>query len=153
MAMKQAKGHNSFATPEKSYEDMDCVKIEVAADQVSIEKPAGMLERVRQTLFGSSPEPNDMHIIEEQSQGHTEDSRSVQLSMASNCSQMSTPEKHGKKRSVLDELESYWEEHDKISASSEKIGIKRLQVDDMMLDDMMLLKPGGKRQGAFCIGI
>lgn len=47
MAMKHVKGHNSFATPEKSYDDMDCVKIEVAVDQVSIEKPAGMLERVR----------------------------------------------------------------------------------------------------------
>ena len=54
---------------------------------------------------------------------------------------------------MLDELEHYWEQHDKISASSHKQqGIQRLHVDDMMLDDMMLLKTG-KRGGAFCIGI
>ena len=44
MAIKQ---ENVYATPEKSYEDMDCVKIEVATNDVAVEKPAGMLERMR----------------------------------------------------------------------------------------------------------
>ena len=126
-AMKQEQSmEKAFATPEKSYDDMDVVKIEVAADDVAVEQPAGMFQRMRQTLFGS-PDPKGTTAGNSETKGERqeEDARSVQMSGASNCSQIATPDKQSesKQRSVLDELEHYWEQHDKMSASGHKQGI------------------------------
>ena len=61
------------------------------------------------------------------------------------------PSATGKKLSVLDQLDAYWQEHDAISAATSQVqfGIMNKQAQDMML----LSNSGKKRSGAFCVGI
>ena len=55
--------------------------------------------------------------------------------------------------SVLDELDSYWQEQDALSVSGTgtQFGIMARQAEDMMLLSSSGKKP--KRAGAFCVGI
>ena len=54
--------------------------------------------------------------------------------------------------SVLDDLENYWQEHDRISATnSDQFGIMARQAEDMML--LSSNSKNNKRSGAFCVGI
>jgi len=62
---------------------MDVVKIEVTAEDFSVEKPAGMLERMR--YFFVSPEPKGSHA-ENTVLRQSEHGASVQLEVASTTS-------------------------------------------------------------------
>ena len=128
------------------------MEIEVEADDVNTERPLGVLQRMR-NFFVSPEKMQEQPDQDDERNSAISDQVTVQLDTISPFNSMLvTPEKQPrseKKLSVLDELESYWQQHDALSIQSQNFGIMQKQAQDMML----LTNSDKKRAGAFCIGI
>ena len=113
----------------------------------------GILERMRKTLFGDEEEENEqVKMITDTS---FVDQGTVDLDKSKlNWDQIEKQATASDKKnlpSVLDQLESYWEEHDALGGGGgAQFGIMAKQADDMML---LRGQKSGKRSGAFCVGI
>ena len=113
----------------------------------------GILERMRKTLFGDEEEENEqVKMITDTS---FVDQGTVDLDKSKlNWDQIEKQATASDKKnlpSVLDQLESYWEEHDALGGGGgTQFGIMAKQADDMML---LRGQKSGKRSGAFCVGI
>ena len=108
---------------------------------------------MRKTLFGDEEEENEqVKMITDTS---FVDQGTVDLDKSKlNWDQIEKQATASDKKnlpSVLDQLESYWEEHDALGGGGgAQFGIMAKQADDMML---LRGQKSGKRSGAFCVGI
>ena len=108
---------------------------------------------MRKTLFGDEEEENEqVKMITDTS---FVDQGTVDLDKSKlNWDQIEKQATASDKKnlpSVLDQLESYWEEHDaQGGGGGTQFGIMAKQADDMML---LRGQKSGKRSGAFCVGI
>ena len=114
----------------------------------------GILERMRKTLFGDEEEENEqVKMITDSSfmDPATADLDKSKLNW-DQIEQQATASDKKQLPSVLDQLESYWEEHDAQGGGNggTQFGIMAKQADDMML---LRGQKSGKRSGAFCVGI
>ena len=116
----------------------------------------GILERMRKTLFGDGDEEEENEQVKMITDNSFVDPGTVDLDKSKlNWDQIEKQATASDKKnlpSVLDQLESYWEEHDAQggSCSNAQFGIMAKQADDMML---LRGQKSGKRSGAFCVGI
>jgi hypothetical protein len=116
------------------------------ATEVDREKSQGILAMMRKTLFGDEDEDTATQAKENDERFST----SVTVDLDKTKSTWDVSGEQPPQKSVLDQLETYWEEHDAQGGNNNQFGIMAKQADDMML---MRGQKGGKRSGAFCVGI
>lgn len=102
---------NSFATSENSlYNNLDVVHIEVSPQDVNVERPLGMFDRLKMVVYGlPEPKRETVDVVEGERMSIISDTVAVQLDRLSNAtctSSMTSPQK--KPISVLDELDAFW---------------------------------------------
>ena len=116
-ASLQSSTNMSNSAVTEVYTDKDVITVKVDAGDVTLGEKPGMLERMKYSLFGASPEKTPDEFGSEPRPSEDIDRMSVQLENVSNTSAYSMHSSAlPKKMSVLDELDAYWKEHDACSA-------------------------------------
>ena len=110
MAVQEASVHsNTESAYTEIHTDKDVITVKMfGANDVTLGEKPGMLERMRTTLFGASPEKASAAEMDNQRPSEQVTTQLENMSNVSSHSIAASPDPQQKK-SVLDELDAYWQ--------------------------------------------